>query len=312
MIPRQEFTVSGLNDADFLPPYRPKKAVHCPVNHGCCVSFIMIYRVLPPSPHLQHYVKEYTLAHFVFDNGPVKPFPVRPQQCLVFYLRGGLQAVNPVSGHVVRFPDVSVNGAQLSRFDFHLTPEFLMFSVDFQPGALSKFLRMPLTDEFIDNRIDAQALLSPAIAHLHERMANATCYESLVHLTEDYLWHRIQQLKTGFLPIDSVSRIIAEHPSDFSLDYLAGQACLSVSQFERRFRQQIGISPKLFARTNRFHKAFQLKDQHPSLDWLSIALQSGYTDYQHLVKDFRQFSGTTPNSLLLAQANAPERLLGIG
>lgn len=257
-------------------------------------------------------MKEYTLAHFIFEQAPVKPFPVRPQQCLVFYLRGGLKAVNPVTGSAVSYPAMAVNGAQLSRFDFHLTPEFLMLSIDFQPGALSKFLRMPLSDAFIDDRIDAQALLPPDIRHLHERLANATGYESLIQLVETYLWHRIQQLKTNFQPIDRVCRLLADNPTDFSIDYLASQACLSVSQFERRFKEQIGIGPKLFARTNRFNKAFLLKDQQPCLDWLSIALQTGYTDYQHMVKDFKQFSGTTPNSLLLAQAQAPERLLGIG
>lgn len=47
------------------------------------------------------------------------------------------------------------------------------------------------------------------------------------------------------------------------------------------------------------------------MDWLRIALETGYHDYQHLVKDFKQFSGVTPHSLLVAQAQSPERILGI-
>lgn len=275
----------------------------------------MIFCTIPPSVHLQSVVKSYTLAHFLFDKGapgPVKPFPVNPQQCLVFYLRGELTAFKPASFTGVRFPKIALNGAQLSRFDFHLTHEFLMLSVDFQPGGLSKFLRMPLSDEFIDDRIDAEALLGSEIHQLYERLANVPRYEAIIPLIEAYLWHRINQRKSESHPIDRVYRIIAERPSLFSLDALADQACLSASQFERRFIQQIGISPKLFARTNRFYKAYQLKDQNSSLDWLTIALQTGYSDYQHLVKDFRQFAGATPNSLLVAQANAPERILGIG
>ena len=45
-------------------------------------------------------------------------------------------------------------------------------------------------------------------------------------------------------------------------------------------------------------------------DWLSIALETGYYDYQHLVKDFKQFSATSPHSLLEAQAKARERIMG--
>ncbi|GAB3643594.1 helix-turn-helix domain-containing protein [Spirosoma arcticum] len=275
----------------------------------------MIYRFIQPSPHLRAFVNEYCLLHFVFDKNvpaPIKPFPVRPQQCIVFYLRGCITAVNYETGASTTFAKTSVNGPQLSRFDFQLSPDYLMFSVDFQPGALSRFLRLPLTTDFIDERIDAEAMLNPEIHQVHERMANATRYETIVQVIEDYLWKRIQRLKGDFQPVDRVIRVLAENPAAYSIHQLADLACLSISQFERRFTQQMGISPKLFARTNRFHKAFLLKDQNPTLDWLSIALQTGYADYQHLVKDFKQFSGATPNSLLLAQAHAPERILGLG
>jgi transcriptional regulator GlxA family with amidase domain len=92
---------------------------------------------------------------------------------------------------------------------------------------------------------------------------------------------------------------------------MASLACLSISQFERRFIQQTGITPKFYTRINRFYQAYQIKEKNPKNDWLSIALETGYHDYQHLVKDFKQFSDTTPHSLLKAQASSPERILGI-
>ena len=157
-----------------------------------------------------------------------------------------------------------------------------------------------------------EAILNPGIRELHERLANVTRYETIVYLVEQYLWQRIQSLTDTGQPLDRVIRLMADHPTAFSMDQWANEACLSVSQFERRFSRQVGISPKLFARTNRFYQAFQLKDQNPALDWLSVAVQTGYTDYQHLAKDFKQFAGATPNSLSLAQTQASERILGIG
>ena len=47
------------------------------------------------------------------------------------------------------------------------------------------------------------------------------------------------------------------------------------------------------------------------MDWLRIAVETSYHDYQHLVKDFKQFSNVTPHFLLAAQAQSPERILGI-
>ncbi len=186
-----------------------------------------------------------------------------------------------------------------------------MLSVDFQPGVLSHLLRMPLCEEFIDRRIEAGALLGSGIEQLHERMANADNYERIIELLEQYLWRRIEQAKIELRPFDRLCRFVARHPAALSVVQMAAESCLSVSRLERRFTQRIGISPKLFARTHRFYQAFGLKDRHPDLDWLSVALQTGYSDYQHLVKDFKQFAGSTPVSLLEDQANAPERILGL-
>lgn len=141
-------------------------------------------------------------------------------------------------------------------------------------------------------------------------MANAGSYESILQIIEAYLWQRIQRLKTDFQPIDKVACLISENSNKFSIEKIANYACLSISQFERRFVQQLGITPKLYVRINRFYQAYSLKEKQPNLDWLSIALQTGYHDYQHLVKDFKQFSYSTPHSLLLAQAKAPEKILG--
>jgi len=182
--------------------------------------------------------------------------------------------------------------------------------VHFQPGALEKFLRLPLP-EFTDERIDAEAVLNPEIHQVHERMSNAPSYESILQVIEDYLWKRIKSLKTDFQPIDKVAQIISEKPSIYSIEKMASHACLSISQFERRFTQQLGITPKLYVRINRFYQAYKIKEQNPRMGWLSIALETGYHDYQHLVKDFKQFSYSTPHSLLLAQAKAPEKLFPV-
>ncbi len=186
-----------------------------------------------------------------------------------------------------------------------------MFSVNFKPSALTKFLRLPLT-EFVNERIDAEAILNPEIKQTHERMVNANSYECIVQIVEDYLWTRIQNLKSDFHPIEKVAQIISENPSNFKIEKMANYACLSISQFERKFMQQTGITPKFYARINRYYQAYQIKDKNPNANWLSIALETGYHAYQHLVKDFKQFSDTLPHSLLEAQANSPERILGIG
>ena len=95
-----------------------------------------------------------------------------------------------------------------------------------------------------------------------------------------------------------------------SLDWLANQACLSQRQFYRQFVERHGISPKLYARIARFENAMKLKNATPQQDWLSIALELGYYDYQHLVRDFKEFTTLSPNEFLLADSQSPERKFG--
>lgn len=125
----------------------------------------MIYKTIQPADHLKPFVKDYLLLRYVFDKNeptPVKPFPANTQHCLVFYLKGGVTAFNPNTGTYKPFAKTSINGSQISRFYFHLSSDYLMFSVNFQSNVLSKFLRLPMT-EFIDERIDAEAILNPEI-----------------------------------------------------------------------------------------------------------------------------------------------------
>ena len=71
----------------------------------------------------------------------------------------------------------------------------------------------------------------------------------------------------------------------------------------------MGISPKLYSRIVRFFRAYQYKEAHPSENWLGIALLFGYTDYQHLAKDFREFALAGPNLWISEDNQSPERIL---
>jgi transcriptional regulator GlxA family with amidase domain len=82
---------------------------------------------------------------------------------------------------------------------------------------------------------------------------------------------------------------------------------LSYRQFEKRFEQLVGVTPKYFARISRFYQAFVLKENNPTLDWLSVAVRTGYNDYQHLAKDFKEFAGTTPTILIKESLESPSR-----
>jgi AraC-like DNA-binding protein len=185
-----------------------------------------------------------------------------------------------------------------------------MLCVRFQPGALFKLLGIPMT-EFVHNYFDAELILGQEIKAVYEQLVSAPGYESMPLILDSYIGKKINKLKNNEQPIDKIGKLILANPQGFNLEKTASQACLSHRQFEKRFIRQIGITPKHFSRICRFNQAYELKEFHPNLDWFSIAIQTGYSDYQHLVKDFKQFAGTPPNTFIQECLKNPERVLHI-
>lgn len=137
----------------------------------------------------------------------------------------------------------------------------------------------------------------------------------MISIVEAFLHYLIRQqrmIQSRYcsLPIDRVSQFLLHNPTRFSLDWLADQACLSIKQFYNLFVQRVGVSPKLYARIARFDQTVKLKNAQPQKDWLSIALEYGYYDYQHLVRDYKEFTRLTPTEFSQKESHAPERAFG--
>ncbi len=271
----------------------------------------MIYKYLAPSPVLQAFVRDYLVAHFVFDNSqpiPFKPYSPKPEQTITFLPRGGLTVENPVNGQVQKAPPVSICGQQVSRYNFYLSPEYLMVRVHFHPGALYRLLGVPLV-EFTDNWFDAETVISREIQQVNERLAHCRYYFQLIEVVEAYLQTKIKWVKKDSHPVDKAVSCIFTNPSFFSLDYLSRECCLSGRQFDRKFTERMGVGPKLYSRIVRFYGAYQYKETHPEADWLTVALLFGYSDYQHMVKDFKTFAHVTPTIWIGQDNQSPERIL---
>jgi len=88
------------------------------------------------------------------------------------------------------------------------------------------------------------------------------------------------------------------------LDELAGQANLSPRQFRRRCLEESGLTPKHLARVLRFRHACRIARSAARLDWPAIALDAGYCDQSHFIRDFREFTGQTPMSVLSNTADS--------
>ncbi|MCB2407626.1 helix-turn-helix domain-containing protein [Hymenobacter lucidus] len=265
----------------------------------------MVVRFVLPAEPLRPFVQYYFLLHTRHDqrqlHRAVKPMPPAPQQCLYFYPRDAMRMFHYGENRDLLLPRSIVVGPQVSRIDLHFAPDHLVVCAAFWPGGLHRLLGVPVK-ELLDFSVEARALLGPAVAEVEDRLAETTSYSTMLELLENYLLRALRRVQRPMRPVDRLLPLLlsAGRASD-SLDALAADACLSARQFERHFFERVGLAPKLYARIVRFDQAFRLKEQHPELDWLSVAVRCGYYDYRHLVRDFKEFAGVTPPVLLAAE-----------
>jgi AraC-like DNA-binding protein len=80
---------------------------------------------------------------------------------------------------------------------------------------------------------------------------------------------------------------------------LAAQLGVSDRHLRRLMMDETGISPRYFARIQRFHALLRSADRAARLEWAALAFRHGYADQPHLIREVQDLAGVTPAKLLI-------------
>ena len=164
--------------------------------------------------------------------------------------------------------------------------------IDLTPVGAHLLLRLPM-HELAGEVVTLEALFGRAGMLLHEALAGASGWLARFELLDDFF---LARLDDALSPVPSVTRALGRlHASGGSVrvETLAAEIGCSRRHLVTGFREQVGITPKLFGRILRFQRAVALAaDPEPS--WAEIALRCGYYDQAHMIRDFNQFAGSSP------------------
>jgi AraC-like DNA-binding protein len=95
----------------------------------------------------------------------------------------------------------------------------------------------------------------------------------------------------------ALERLYTTH-GHIRMSALAADCGLSLRQFERRFKQCIGVSPKKFACLLRFEALLHTLIHEPASSLAHVASQLGYQDQAHIIHEFKLWMGCTPTVFL--------------
>lgn len=164
----------------------------------------------------------------------------------------------------------------------------------FTESGASAFLRNPL-DAFFNTTTAIEHVLdgAPELDALDEQLAEAKDHARRVQITESFLLARVHNNGLDSLVSAAVARLEATQVS-VRIEELARQVGLSQSALERRFRRNVGTSPKQFASIQRLKNAVRLRAV--GHDFTSIAHSAGYSDQSHFTNDFKRVTGLAPSA----------------
>lgn len=273
----------------------------------------MLLRSFLPSPVLQEHVRSLGIVHFQFHEGapiPSKPYAPRPETSLYFYPRDPEYISYPGSDSKTKRPSVCIHGQHTIMNNRFVGRDFLVIIVHFHPGMLHRLTGIPL-NELTNKYVDANLLLPQEVNLVNEKLSECHSYQEMVSAVESFLIKLIRQCKKETHRVDAAARYLLQQGERVSMDWLARETCLCSKHFERKFMERTGVAASTLGRINRFNKTVRMKNAQPAQDWLSIALRCGYYDYQHLVRDYKEFTGLTPKNFRLVDARAPERSFGL-
>jgi methylphosphotriester-DNA--protein-cysteine methyltransferase len=100
------------------------------------------------------------------------------------------------------------------------------------------------------------------------------------------------------LNVHGLAAAVLRRKGRVTVEAMACEAGVSRQHLSRAFREHIGVPPKLYSRLARFHAALAYVGSPAQVDWARAAADMGYADQSHMIAEFRQFSGLTPELLV--------------
>lgn len=176
-------------------------------------------------------------------------------------------------------------------------------AVRFKPGMAGLFLATPL-QALTDQRADVDVLWGRSDA---DRLADALWTSDAperaqLALIEQELVRRLQAggattgRSGGPALVQRALKALDGGGGALRVEHLAAGLGVSRQHLAAQFREHVGLSPKLFARICRFRHATAAIKAAPAdvPDWAQLALECGYFDQSHMIHDFRELAGATP------------------
>lgn len=259
----------------------------------------MNYQVYPPCRELQAFVKCFWSLE---DDGSSKRQRQRvvPDGCMemIFhfgdhyrqYFSNGSSYIQPrsfVYGQITHYLEIEPTGVTG------------IIAARFLPEGLQPLLPVPVTS-LQDRAIELSDLFGEEAIQLEQALRASDNMPQRIRLIESFLLSKQAQPISADNVIASCVEVIMRAQGKIGIADLADQMHTNRRQLEHRFASTVGMSPKRMARAVRLQATLRMLAQKKFNSLTDLAYESGYYDQAHFIRDFKEFTGTSPKSFFAA------------
>ncbi len=253
----------------------------------------MNYQTFESDQDLSTFVKCYWTLESPKEETPEKQTIV-PDGCMeMIFHYGNLYKQYLDNGNSIIQPRCFVIGQLTRPLEIEPTGETGIFSVRFHPEGFLPFITTPIK-EMENTAVSLEKLFGKDGQEIGQQILSANSTAERIKFIEIFLLDRLTDLETVDRIVKSTVETIMTANGQLSVDELSRHSKVDRRQLLRKFSSAIGLSPKQLSRTIRLQAALKmlLNDQFSSLS--DLAYENEYYDQAHFIKDFKEFTGSTP------------------
>ncbi len=184
-------------------------------------------------------------------------------------------------------------GPVTRNISFPLRADSEYFGVRFRAGQAARFLSDRPAE--MVNRYGSIGIL-PCLNG--EQFINLPTFQDRCSLLEATLFSLLAREDVRTDVIEWAVRTIECRKGMVEVCRLAAACDLSLRQFERRFSERVGITPKTFCRVVRFQHALSALRGGLSGNLASLAAELGFADQSHFIRDFKSLCDYLPSHFI--------------
>ncbi|HYP12922.1 MAG TPA: helix-turn-helix transcriptional regulator [Bryobacteraceae bacterium] len=277
---------------DSMPPPQSQRVIQVVRHESALGSWIMI--LSDPAPQLRSSIVRYC------DYTEHTPGPLRrrelpsPQITLIIDLGPTVRILNSSGDAVIALH----HGGFVAGLDntWTLTESLghmRCIQVDFTLTGAQRILHESMTS-IAGCTVSLDDYFGSAAQLLRDQLLESRRAESRFQLLDEFFTARLTRPGAQSDWVESAWDRIQTSGGRLSIRALAEGSGFSARHLESCFKNRFGMTPKQLARLVRFNSVLADLRSGRFADWTSIAVNHGYFDQAHFIRDFKQYSGGTP------------------